>query len=120
MTRTTIRRRRLLGAGAALAATTLAGCASTASGPSIGRVVVVGGSYGGATAARYLKLWGGNVENRFYTYDIMGNLVAETTNETLSSETRTQSWRYDAKGFHSVFRRKERPCSTNSPERRSC
>ena len=62
MTRTTIRRRRLLGAGAALAATTLAGCASTASGPSIGRVVVVGGSYGGATAARYLKLWGGNVE----------------------------------------------------------
>ena len=25
-------------------------------------VVVVGGGYGGATAARYLKLWGGNVD----------------------------------------------------------
>ena len=56
-------RRQLLGAGAALAAASLAGCAGTpASGPSIGRVVVVGGGYGGATAARYLKLWGGNVE----------------------------------------------------------
>ena len=32
------------------------------SGPSIGRVVVVGGGFGGATAARYLKLWGGNVD----------------------------------------------------------
>jgi sulfide dehydrogenase [flavocytochrome c] flavoprotein chain len=56
-------RRHWLGAGAALAATTLAGCAGmSASGPSIGRVVVVGGGYGGATAARYLKLWGGNVD----------------------------------------------------------
>jgi sulfide dehydrogenase [flavocytochrome c] flavoprotein subunit len=62
MTRMIIDRRRLLGAGAALAATTLVGCAATASGPSIGRVVVVGGGYGGATAARYLKLWGGNVD----------------------------------------------------------
>jgi sulfite dehydrogenase len=62
MTSTFIHRRRLLGAGAAMAATAVAGCASTASGPSIGRVVVVGGGYGGATAARYLKLWGGNVE----------------------------------------------------------
>ena len=52
-------RRHWLGAGAALAATTLAGCAGmSASGPSIGRVVGVGGGYGGATAARYLKLWG--------------------------------------------------------------
>ena len=58
-----LRRRRWLGAGAALAATSLAGCAGmSSSGPSIGRVVVVGGGYGGATAARYLKLWGGNVE----------------------------------------------------------
>lgn len=62
MTRTMIDRRRLLGAGAALAATTFAGCAGTPAGPSIGRVVVVGGGYGGATAARYLKLWGGNVD----------------------------------------------------------
>lgn len=35
----------------------LAGCATTSS--PIGRVVVVGGGFGGATAARYLKLWGG-------------------------------------------------------------
>jgi sulfide dehydrogenase [flavocytochrome c] flavoprotein chain len=59
-------RRRLLGAGAAFggAATLgLAGCATTsAGGPSIGRVVVVGGGFGGSTAARYLKLWGGNVD----------------------------------------------------------
>lgn len=55
-------RRRLLGAGAALGGLALAGCASTNSGPSIGRVVVVGGGFGGATAARYLRLWGGNVD----------------------------------------------------------
>lgn len=58
-------RRRLLTAGATLgglATLGLAGCAATPSGPSIGRVVVVGGGYGGATAARYLKMWGGNVD----------------------------------------------------------
>ncbi len=57
-------RRRLLGAGAALggmATLGLAGCA-TIGGPSIGRVVVVGGGFGGSTAARYLKMWGGNVD----------------------------------------------------------
>ena len=37
----------------------LAGCASTSTKPVFGRVVVVGGGFGGATAARYLKLWGG-------------------------------------------------------------
>ncbi len=35
---------------------------TAASGPSIGRVVVVGGGFGGSTAARYLKMWGGNVD----------------------------------------------------------
>ncbi len=55
-------RRRLLGAGAAAGGLALAGCASTASGPSLGRVVVVGGGFGGSTAARYLRLWGGNVD----------------------------------------------------------
>ncbi|MFT3666207.1 FCSD flavin-binding domain-containing protein [Piscinibacter sp.] len=61
---TTLSRRRLLGAGAAFGALSLAGCAapSSSSGPSIGRVVVVGGGFGGATAARYLRMWGGNVE----------------------------------------------------------
>ncbi|HMS78529.1 MAG TPA: NAD(P)/FAD-dependent oxidoreductase [Burkholderiaceae bacterium] len=55
-------RRRWLAAGAALGGTALAGCTTMASGPSIGRVVVVGGGFGGATAARYLKMWGGNVD----------------------------------------------------------
>ncbi len=56
-------RRRLLGAGAALSGLALAGCETVpAAGPSIGRVVVVGGGFGGATAARYLKMWGGNID----------------------------------------------------------
>jgi len=60
---TDLSRRRLLGAGMALGGLALAGCASTAgSGPSIGHVVVVGGGFGGSTAARYLKLWGGNID----------------------------------------------------------
>ena len=60
--RNELSRRRLLGAGIALSGLALAGCASTSSGPSIGRVVVVGGGFGGSTAARYLKMWGGNVD----------------------------------------------------------
>jgi sulfide dehydrogenase [flavocytochrome c] flavoprotein chain len=59
-------RRRLLGGGAALAGAAtlgLAGCATgPSSGPPIGRVVVVGGGFGGSTAARYLKMWGGNID----------------------------------------------------------
>jgi sulfite dehydrogenase len=62
-------RRRAIGAGLALAGLPLAsittGCATgggSSSGPSIGRVVVVGGGFGGSTAARYLKLWGGNID----------------------------------------------------------
>ncbi|HEY1131552.1 MAG TPA: NAD(P)/FAD-dependent oxidoreductase [Roseateles sp.] len=46
-------RRQLIAAGGLA----LAGCASPTA--SVGRVVVVGGGFGGATAARYLKLWGG-------------------------------------------------------------
>jgi NADPH-dependent 2,4-dienoyl-CoA reductase/sulfur reductase-like enzyme len=52
-----IRRRRLLGglAGAsALAA--LSGCAAPGTGSARPRVAVVGGGYGGATAAKYLRL----------------------------------------------------------------
>jgi len=60
---TDLARRRLLGTGLALSGLALAGCASTGgSGPSIGRVVVVGGGFGGSTAARYLKMWGGNID----------------------------------------------------------
>jgi NADPH-dependent 2,4-dienoyl-CoA reductase/sulfur reductase-like enzyme len=51
-----------LGGASALATTsfatsvaTLSGCATIA--PSSGKVVVVGGGYGGATAARYIRMW---------------------------------------------------------------
>ncbi len=58
-----LNRRRVLGAGLALGSLALAGCATGgASGPSIGRVVIVGAGFGGSTAARYLKMWGGNVD----------------------------------------------------------
>ena len=56
-------RRRFMLSAAALGGLSLAGCAATApAGPSIGRVVIVGGGFGGSTAARYLRLWGGNVD----------------------------------------------------------
>jgi len=56
-------RRRVLHAGlAAAAALPMAGCGTLGGGPSIGRVVIVGGGFGGATAARYLRMWGGNVD----------------------------------------------------------
>ena len=45
---------KVLSAGAAVG--TLAGCASFGK-PSIGRVVVIGGGYGGLTAAKYARLW---------------------------------------------------------------
>jgi len=62
-TRIAATRRRLLGAGLTLGAGTLAGCATPITGtPSIGRVVIIGGGFGGATAAHYLRKWGGNVE----------------------------------------------------------
>ncbi len=61
MKRIDIDRRRLAGALGATAALGLAGCATPGSVPrgSLGRVLVVGGGYGGATAAKYLKKWGG-------------------------------------------------------------
>lgn len=59
------RRQLVMGGAAAFASAGLAGCASpgsSASGPSIGRVVVIGGGFGGSTAAKYLRMWGGNVD----------------------------------------------------------
>ena len=75
-------RRRVLHVGlAAAAAAPLAGCANLGGGPSIGRVVVIGGGFGGATAARYLRMWGGNVDvtlverNAFFVSCPISNLV---------------------------------------------
>lgn len=54
------RRHFLQAAGAAAVTTAFGGCATT-SAPTkpIGRVIVVGGGYGGATAAKYLRIWSG-------------------------------------------------------------
>jgi len=49
-----------LSASAALAG--IAGCATTGTGGGAGRVVVVGGGYGGATAAKYLRKWSPDIE----------------------------------------------------------
>ncbi len=75
-------RRRLLAGAAAASGLALAGCATGgASGPSIGRVVIVGGGFGGATTARYLRMWGGNVDvtlierNASFVSCPMSNLV---------------------------------------------
>ena len=55
----TLTRRNFLIAGAAAGAGTLAGCAGMMPGASP-RVVVIGGGYGGATCARYLRMWSDN------------------------------------------------------------
>ncbi|HSD99537.1 MAG TPA: FCSD flavin-binding domain-containing protein [Burkholderiales bacterium] len=46
---------------ASTGAAAVTGCAGMR-GPSAGRVVVIGGGYGGATAARYLKIWAPDVD----------------------------------------------------------
>ncbi|HEU4621890.1 MAG TPA: NAD(P)/FAD-dependent oxidoreductase [Burkholderiaceae bacterium] len=51
-----ISRRRVLGAGAAWGSLALTSCASMDQ-PTTGRVVVIGGGYGGATLAKYLRMW---------------------------------------------------------------
>ncbi|MDN3918745.1 NAD(P)/FAD-dependent oxidoreductase [Roseateles violae] len=51
-----MQRRNLLQGAAALAALGLGGCASLGGTPSKARVLVVGGGYGGATAAKYVRL----------------------------------------------------------------
>jgi sulfide dehydrogenase [flavocytochrome c] flavoprotein chain len=57
MTALSFKRRALLTAvPAGAAAAALAGCASW-QGKSLGRVVVVGAGYGGATAAKYVRMW---------------------------------------------------------------
>jgi sulfide dehydrogenase [flavocytochrome c] flavoprotein chain len=67
---------KLAGAAAALSA---AGCATTGSAKA--RVVVIGGGYGGATAARYIKLWDPAIDvtvverNPFFISCPISNLV---------------------------------------------
>jgi sulfide dehydrogenase [flavocytochrome c] flavoprotein chain len=54
------RRHFLKFAGAAAGAATFAGCASMA--PSKARVVVIGGGFGGATAAKYIRMWDPSID----------------------------------------------------------
>jgi NADPH-dependent 2,4-dienoyl-CoA reductase/sulfur reductase-like enzyme len=51
-----VNRRTFIKAGAAGASLALSGCAAVPDRP-LARVVVIGGGYGGATAAKYLRLW---------------------------------------------------------------
>ena len=55
-------RRQFLSAGAATLAASLAACASTTPAPVKARVAVVGGGYGGATAARYIRMLDPGIE----------------------------------------------------------
>ena len=53
---------KMAGASAALAAAgVVPGCATTTA-PAKARVVIVGGGFGGATAAKYLRLWDPSID----------------------------------------------------------
>jgi sulfite dehydrogenase len=54
------KRRELLKLAGAAATLSIAGCAST--GPAKARVVVIGAGYGGATAAKYIRMWDPAIE----------------------------------------------------------
>jgi sulfite dehydrogenase len=43
-------------------ATAIAGCATTGAGGGAGRVVVIGAGYGGATTAKYIRMWAPDIE----------------------------------------------------------
>src|SRR5258708_14101313 len=91
------RREFLKASGAAAAASLLPGCVTQPGVPSkpIGRVIVVGGGFGGATAAKYLRMWSeGTIEvflierNPEFVSCPTSNLVLGGT-RTLSDITRT-------------------------------
>ena len=81
--KTEMGRRAFLGAAAGAGMLAAAGCATTPEpGKKIGRVIVVGGGYGGATCAKYLRMWsGGTIEvfliemNRSFVSCPLSNLV---------------------------------------------
>ncbi len=57
----TLSRRDFIKLTAAVSALSATGCASLYGSPSIGHVVVVGGGFAGATAAKYIRMWGPNI-----------------------------------------------------------
>ena len=84
-------------ASAVLNAATLPGCISTGRGASP-RVVVIGGGYAGATAAKYVKKWGPNVEVTMVERDLefiscpLSNLVLGGSKPSTSSQSATKAW----------------------------
>ncbi|HNB43639.1 MAG TPA: NAD(P)/FAD-dependent oxidoreductase [Burkholderiaceae bacterium] len=58
----TVQRRSLLAAAAGATALGLSGCASLIGRAPIGRVVVIGAGFGGATAAKYIRKWEPRIE----------------------------------------------------------
>ncbi len=74
-----MKRRDFIKFAGAAGAVSLAGCATPGGGK--GRVVVIGGGYGGATAARYLRMWEPGIDvvmverNEVFTSCPMSNLV---------------------------------------------
>jgi sulfite dehydrogenase len=75
-----MRRRDFIKFAGAAGAASLAGCATPGSGAK-GRVVVIGGGYGGATAAKYIRMWDPGIDvvmverNDLFTSCPMSNLV---------------------------------------------
>jgi len=59
---TSFSRRDFIKATGAAGALSLAGCAAIGQRKPIARVVVIGGGYGGATAAKYIRLWAPQIE----------------------------------------------------------
>ena len=100
-------RRRFLQGAAAVGISGSFGCASMGEAPSKGRVVVIGGGYGGATAAKYVRLFsGGTIDvtmiepNAAFISCPISNLVIGGT-KTLADLTTS----YDALGSkHGVKR----------------
>ncbi len=92
-----ISRREFMQWTAAAGAGTLAGCGTTGStGGSAGRVVVIGGGIGGGTAAKYVKMWGPDIdvtvverESSFISCPISNLVLAGNT--TLDQITRGYS-----------------------------
>ena len=57
-----LNRRQILLAGVAGSTAALTGCASVVTEKPIARVVVIGGGFGGATTAKYIRLWEPRIE----------------------------------------------------------
>jgi sulfide dehydrogenase [flavocytochrome c] flavoprotein subunit len=76
-----LNRRQILLAGAAGSAAALTGCATVATEKPFARVVVIGGGFGGATTAKYIRLWEPRIEvtlverNPYFVSCPISNLV---------------------------------------------